>query len=201
MGLPTRLLNPAKAIFSELKTENIDAILMGGAAVIMNGVSRQTKDLDINVASFGFRERLHADQWLVSAGSSPERMRATYLHPTQAVKCDIATRPTIRSLLPYTVEQHGIRFAKPNLLVADKICAYVERKEVAVEKTSQDVADIVTLIEMMVDQGVTMPDNLKQMYLGETMLQAFAARLQKDDSKAVEDLRFLLAMVDVKLPT
>jgi hypothetical protein len=122
MSLPQRLLTSAKLFFEAVSHTNVPAILIGGAATLL------LQDLDVNVTSLSFKDK-PPSQFLSRMGSSNSRLHVTYLHPTQSIKLDVATdhAALVPKVLRYTAVCDGIRYALPNLLLADKIKTYSER--------------------------------------------------------------------------
>jgi len=184
MALPSRLLTPATLLFKAMNEAHVPAILFGGAAVRLNGAQRETRDLDINVGALKFWQRLPAETFYSRPSpSSSSRMRVTYMHPTDAISCDIVADHA--SLLPYLMKYtntttDGITYALPNLLVADKLRAYGQRGVQAEAKVVNDYLDILYLLQVMVNRGETMPVDLKQIIATDDVIRVgFGRNFQK----------------------
>jgi hypothetical protein len=158
--------------------------------------------LDINVGGSlkKFQTKLPKDTFLSRQGSSPTRLRVTFLHPTNAIKCDIASdrAAILPQLIKYTtVTPDGIRYALPNLLLADKLRTYGERSLQAEAKTVSDLLDIMHLLDVMWQKGDIIPEDLKQLIITENAVKVFWEKVPEGDR---DILREPLAAVGIVIP-
>ena len=104
------------------------------------------QDLDINATSLKFKDDL-SFKFYVRKGSSDTRLKATYRNPSKFIKCDIVSDGAhlVSKFLPYT----GIRYALPNLLLADKIRTYSARGTQQDRKRENDCTDILFLADRL----------------------------------------------------
>jgi hypothetical protein len=126
------------------------------------------------VTSLSFKDHL-SSQFSAQLGSSESRLHVTYNHPSQSIKCDVATdrASLVIKVLHHTAVHDGIRYALPSLLLADKIRTYSERRSRDDAKKDNDLTDIIFLIGSMVDASTTMPDDLKTLILTDDVLNNF----------------------------
>lgn len=165
--LPSRLFPVAKIVFDALNKSGAKGIIIGGAAMAMNGSECYTRDVDINVTAF---PKLRDSETILARVTTHNMMKVTYLHPTDAVKCDMVTKPAnLMSLfLKYSLqdEKLSITCAGPALLLADKIHTYADRGETRGKRLS-DLEDIVFCMSKMYENAETMPNELKSLYTAE----------------------------------
>ncbi len=206
-ALPPRLFVPAKLFFEAASAAKVPAILFGGAAMNLNGSPRETgvsivfpgfvqltvynspQDLDINVADLKIRKYL-GSQFRHQPGSSNTRLRVTFVHDTDAIRCDVASDhahilPT--KLLQHTTVQQGICYALPRLLLVDKIRTYTQRSTNNDHKRAQDMSDILFCASAMADKGEKVPQELKDLYLNPGILRRFCEILDSGDEAILKD--------------
>ncbi|ETW76840.1 hypothetical protein HETIRDRAFT_328102 [Heterobasidion irregulare TC 32-1] len=190
MTLPTRLLIPAKLIFEAASKANVRAVLFGGAAVNLHGAKRETKDIDINVTSFKFLDRLPAPPFDHRPGSAPTRRRLTYYHPTDAIKCDLAINSTYLVdgfLERYSeVTEDGVRYASADMLLADKIRTFGQR-HAQNPKRDSDLEDIGHLLGVLLDKNGKVPSEVMKAILDEMTLKAFWTVLPGEEHAVYRD--------------
>lgn len=147
------------------------------------------QDLDVNVTSFSFKDHLPS-QFSAQLGSSESRLHVTYNHPSQSIKCDVATdrASLVVKVLHHTAVHEGIRYALPSLLLADKIRTYSERRSRDDAKRDNDLADIIFLLGSMVDTTTTMPDDLKTLILTDDVLNNFWNALPDDEKATYKEI-------------
>ncbi|KAK0455476.1 uncharacterized protein EV420DRAFT_1272440 [Desarmillaria tabescens] len=188
--LPERLMTPARLIFQAAVRAKVPAILVGGAAVSLNGSNRFTKmncDLDINVASFNFlTQRSRFEPPALPKEFSVRQVSATclnvtYMHPLEAIRCDMSTNyaTALPSLMSYTRQVGHVRYAACNLLLAHKIRTYGDRWNGI--KLASDLEDIVFLVGLMMDRGERMPQVLRQLILTSDVLDSFRTALPESE--------------------
>ncbi|EED82899.1 predicted protein [Postia placenta Mad-698-R] len=180
--LPPHLVLAAREIFDALRTSRTEGILIGGAAAMIHGSTRETKDLDINTTSLNFQEPLGAKPVQIREGSSATRLKLTYMGPDKAVSCDIASDHAQRMpmLLQYTSEYQGIRYASAPLLIVDKLLAFTERGSSNYKKRGNDLIDILFLANKMVNNKECVSQELRELFLRNETLHAFYTRLEID---------------------
>lgn len=146
------------------------------------------QDLDLNVTSFSFKDHL-SSQFSDRLGSSDSRLRLTYNHPSQAIKCDVATdhASLVAKVLPHTAVHDGIRYALPSLLLADKIRTYCGRRAGNDEKRDNDLIDIIFLVGLMIEANTAMPDDLKTLILTDDILNKFWNTLPDDEKPTYKE--------------
>lgn len=149
---------------------------------MIHGSDRETRDLDINTNSFNFRDILAAKPVQIREGSSASRLKVTYMGPTRAVSCDIASDHAqhIPILLQYTHEFQGIRYASAPLLIVDKLLAYTERGVNKEKKRTNDLTDILFLANKMVDNKESVSQELRKLLLKDETLRVFFTSLAEE---------------------
>ncbi|KAF5376861.1 hypothetical protein D9615_007284 [Tricholomella constricta] len=178
--LPKRLTVPARLIFKAAAEAKVPAILFGGAAAKINGMNRDTKDLDINMKSIGITL---PSSFYTRVGSAKHRLTATFNRETNdAIRCDIVAHADIEKFLPYTALEEDIRYALPPLLLADKIRTYGERARGNDQKRSNDLDDITQMIDMMLEKQEVMPKELIDWILTKDVMERFWATVGPADA-------------------
>ncbi|KAF4613838.1 hypothetical protein D9613_008095 [Agrocybe pediades] len=173
-----RILTAANDIFHCLARGNVTGVLVGGAAALIHGQQRITKDLDINVESFppfndddlpaGHSIRVYnqSDDMRKLKHTSPS------LHMQSKITCDLSTRKVNADsdfdlYKNYSVLTEGavrIRYAGLYLLLADKIATVVRRT--IISKVQTDCHDITFCLEEIArsEENPKMPQELKKLY-------------------------------------
>lgn len=110
-------------------------------------------------------------------------MIVTFKHPTGAIKCDMATdhAALVSTVMQFTAVNDGIHYALPNLLLADKIHTYGERRFADVGKRVNGLLDIERLLQIMMAKRQILPQDLKESILSGETLEAFFAVLDEDE--------------------
>ncbi|KAF9565790.1 hypothetical protein CPC08DRAFT_759423 [Agrocybe pediades] len=178
-ALKQRILAAAQDIFHCLALENNNGILFGGAAAVLQGQRRITRDLDINVDGFPpFEITLPSGNTITSRSSRPDSDMRKLIHTTPndgSISCDMSTRKLnlfgVYKGHIVEIEEAGttkVICADLHLLLADKIATIENRW--ALQKKENDCEDIIFCIESIVELGmkankeVRMPQDLKTLY-------------------------------------
>jgi len=120
----------------------------------------------------------------------------TYLDPEESVKLDLSTEkaPFFPIILEYTAVLDGVRYAKPELLLVDKIQTYTERWVDA--RRVCDEYDIQFLLERLMETETIVPESLNHIFLTPAVLQKFFDMVDLD-SNLGHDYKYFFEVVGI----
>ncbi|KAF5322017.1 hypothetical protein D9619_002128 [Psilocybe cf. subviscida] len=175
--LPTRLLRSAQVFSSVVRAHNTHAVLIGGAAVMMHGHHRSTKDLDINLDKAPSRKLIKnlAEVGIILC-KHPERknrfsatVEETAPGERDGASIDIAVRPDVpRIVEAYGKEILGVLVPTPQYLLMMKIRTVCERPPGAHARIKQDMDDIFFLCGEIAVEDAKIDDELQNAVFPDT---------------------------------
>ncbi|KAF9558849.1 hypothetical protein CPC08DRAFT_667116 [Agrocybe pediades] len=169
-----RLLSAAKDVFAAIKKSKVQGILVGGAAAVLLGQNRTTRDVDINVTKFPSFKMFSPEVLYTRKSDWPDMLKVTHRIPGSTrsdLSCDLgiskaAVMPLYMKYAKEYEEYPDIKYASLPLLLADKITTCAERRGV---KVVCDISDVVFCLEQLLSftDFTKMPEDLKSLYTQE----------------------------------
>ncbi|KAF8882361.1 hypothetical protein CPB85DRAFT_1212836 [Mucidula mucida] len=192
--LPEHLRAAARLFTSIVNNNGGQAILMGGAASKALGARRETKDLDFNLSVMNddIVKGLQSQGITTKKEQRPNRFSANVPETApgnhDATSVDLAVKPGIVSILPYTKSVGDITVADPRLLLVDKIRCFTERSDNQDKKLRTDIEDIEFCIdEILKENEYPLPAVLVHLLNDDVWLKYWARLAERASMESVED--------------
>ena len=137
-----------------------------------------TQDLDFDLTVFNHRIKSELNKRGISTqeGSAPNRFPANVpASPGKldATSIDIAVKPGIENLLPYTKVIEGITVVNESLLLIRKIKCSTQRPLVQSGRVVTDIRDAMFCVMKLAEAEERVPPELQAAVLDEQIMQAF----------------------------